>query len=260
MKRLLFPSLLCLLSVASFGQDLYEFDWKKELAIVGTSGTMVALNFYLESKIERLNEVDLQNLSIDNINRFDRSAVFNNSKASDLASDIFLTTCSIAPLGFLLSDEAKMNMDEIFMMYGETVALNGGLTFLIKTVSRRVRPYVYDSELDFEERTASDSQKSFISGHSSQSAALTFFTAKVFSDLYPDSKFKKFVWAGAIALPAATAYFRFEAGKHFPTDVIAGYTIGAFIGYLIPVMHKTKINKQVNIFPYRKGLALNLTF
>ena len=39
-------------------------------------------------------------------------------------------------------------------------------------------------------------------------------------------------------LPAVTGYLRFKAGKHFPTDIIVGYGVGATIGYLVPELHK----------------------
>ncbi len=38
-------------------------------------------------------------------------------------------------------------------------------------------------------------------------------------------------------------YLRMKAGVHYPTDVIAGYTPGAAIGLIIPVLHK---NNQAN--------------
>lgn len=81
---------------------------------------------------------------------------------------------------------------------------------------------------------------SFFSGHTSSAAAMSFFTAKVFSDYFPDSKWKPLVWTMAATLPALTGYFRIKGGKHYPTDVIMGYTVGALIGFFVPYIHQTK--------------------
>jgi membrane-associated phospholipid phosphatase len=40
-----------------------------------------------------------------------------------------------------------------------------------------------------------------------------------------------------------------EAGKHFLTDVIVGYTIGATVGVLVPQLHKKKDGNGLSILP-----------
>ena len=67
-----------------------------------------------------------------------------------------------------------------------------------------------------------------------QLATFSFFTAKVFSDTNPNSKLRPWVWSSAALLPAVTGYLRVKGGKHFPTDVIVGYAVGAAIGILVP--------------------------
>ena len=74
--------------------------------------------------------------------------------------------------------------------------------------------------------------------HTSLSAAGSFFAARVFSDYYPDSKWKPVVWGAAVAIPAVTGYLRVRGGRHFPTDVIAGYAVGALAGWGVPALHK----------------------
>ena len=107
------------------------------------------------------------------------------------------------------------------------------------------------------EKTALESKQtftagaSFFSGHTSCVASNSFFAARVFSDYYPESKWKPVVWGAAIALPAVTGYLRVKAGKHYPSDVIAGYAVGAAVGYFVPKLHRT---------PYRlpEGMHLDM--
>jgi hypothetical protein len=48
----------------------------------------------------------------------------------------------------------------------------------------------------------SDARKSFFSGHASMTACNTFFAAKIWSDMHPNSKLKPWVWTAAAAVPA----------------------------------------------------------
>ena len=64
--------------------------------------------------------------------------------------------------------------------------------------------------------------------------------AKVVSDYHPNMKkgLKAIMWSGAVMIPATTAYLRVTAGRHFPTDVVAGFATGALVGFIIPHLHK----------------------
>ena len=126
--------------------------------------------------------------------------------------------------------------------------LNAGLTLLTKYTVRRIRPFNYDPETSVEKKMSTNAQASFFSGHTSMTATNSFFAAKVFSDYYPDSQCKSLVWAIAATLPAITGYLRVRGGRHYPTDVITGYAVGAAVGYLIPHWHRNKANfKNVNL-------------
>jgi membrane-associated phospholipid phosphatase len=96
----------------------------------------------------------------------------------------------------------------------------------------------------------SDSQRSFFAGHTAATATASFFAAKVFSDFNPDSKARPYVWAAAAAVPAAVGYMRLRAGRHFLTDNLLGYGIGAGVGILIPQLHKKSNETGLAIQPY----------
>ena len=90
-------------------------------------------------------------------------------------------------------------------------------------------------------------------------AILSVFAAKVYNDLYPDSRWRKWVWVGALAVPAATAWYRYRAGKHFPTDVTVGYAIGAGLAWLVPTLHKRKNSAlSLGLVPVQNGMTLSL--
>ena len=86
--------------------------------------------------------------------------------------------------------------------------LNAGVTLLTKYTVRRIRPFNFDPNTSLEKKTSVNAKASFFSGHTSITATNSFFTAKVFSDYYPDSKWKPMVWTVAASIPAITGYLR----------------------------------------------------
>ena len=120
----------------------------------------------------------------------------------------------------------------------EGAIINLGLTNLTKTLSKRVRPYVYNEQVPLDVKTALNSRYSFFSGHTSMSAYFTFVGAQMYNDLYPNSNKKPLVWTAAAVIPLITGFSRMRAGKHFPTDVIVGYAVGAVLGILVPRIHR----------------------
>lgn len=69
--------------------------------------------------------------------------------------------------------------------------------------------------------------------------------AKVYSD-YKPNKSKFLIYGLAAIPPALIGYFRYKAGKHFPSDIIVGYVVGAVGGILIPHLHKIHKKQKGN--------------
>ena len=126
------------------------------------------------------------------------------------------------------------------VMLVETVFITDAINNLFKATVKRYRPRSYNESLALDERVNDQARLSFLSGHTSITAAMTFMLARVLTDIHPDSKWNKFIWASAITIPAFNGYLRSRAGKHFPTDVMAGYVLGAGIGLLIPKIHRSE--------------------
>jgi membrane-associated phospholipid phosphatase len=149
-------------------------------------------------------------------------------------------------------------MGTITLLYGETILITQGLTQIIKSTALRPRPYVFDENLPATTVLESNDRAAFLSGHTSISAAAAFFTARVFADYFPDSKAKPYVWGGAAAVPALMGYLRVRAGRHYPSDVIAGYALGALVGYAVPALHrKPRAKNWVRVSAGTTGLYLS---
>lgn len=120
----------------------------------------------------------------------------------------------------------------------EGALLNAGLINLTKTLARRPRPFVFNGEAPLALKLKQEARYSFFSGHTAVSSYFTFAGAQMYNDIYPDSRYKSTVWATAAVLPLLTGYGRMRAGKHFLSDVLVGYGVGALLGILVPRLHR----------------------
>lgn len=250
----------------------YTKTFRKELPFLMTSGLTFAAGFIANAidKTKSYTKDQLNNnvISINNINAIDRSSALNWSPSISKTSDYVLATVSILPALFLSEHHTERDITTLIVMYAEVFTFNYGITEIAKSTANRPRPYVYNPEIPMGTRTGSSSRQSFFSGHTSQTAAASFYFAKVITDYHPTLKpgIKIGLWVFAGSVPAINGYLRVKAGKHFPTDVIAGYVVGATTGWLIPELHRTKSSKEaksklgIGVIPYKNGMMMNLTF
>lgn len=253
MKPLLSLILICFtlqLLQAQKAPSPYEWQWKRDGIWTGTALAGNALGLSLIVNKNPLSESDLQDemARIDNINFIDRWAVGNSSQSASDISDFPFYASFAAPLILFFDDEVNDNGGQVFGIFLESMATTGALYSITAGLVNKSRPYVYDEDLALGRRLNASGQRSFFSGHTAATATATFFVAKVYHDFNPNSPGIPYVWAGAAILPAAVGYLRIEAGQHFLTDVLIGYTIGAGIGYFVPELHK-KDRRALSIQP-----------
>ncbi len=243
-------------------QNPYELSWKKDATILGTSVAGQLAAIYLFANEDRLNLDQINSLDKNDIwPSFDKIATEYNSTAARFSSDVFLYTSLGAPFLYLADKETKSGFLQIGVMTAEVFLVNAMTTSFAKEFSKRTRPYAYNPEIDIDLKTRLHTRLSFYSGHTSTVAAMTFFSAKVFSDYYPESKWKPVMWTIAAIYPAATGFFRVAGGQHFPTDVVTGYIAGGLIGYFIPHFHKKKDKKDkvgFSIYPGFNSIGLTM--
>lgn len=245
----------------------YRLDFRREVPYIISSGVILGSGFLVAglNSTKPYAPEELATLNINSINAFDRGAVYNSSSEAARASDIIRTGITIFPLLLLSEHHTKHDITALLVMSTEVMAITYGLTNIAKNTVNRTRPNVYNPNTPLDERTSAGSRRSFFSGHTSHTAAASFFMAKVISDYHPDmSKGAKIaLWSVSAYIPAVTGYLRVKAGKHFPTDVMAGYAVGAFTGWLIPHMHQVKragpLSKMdLQVYPANNGMQFSL--
>lgn len=229
----------------AFAQSPYELDSKREGSLLGAGAALSLAGLITLHNVEPFTQSELSALSAGDINSFDRSGM--KPYRQDQTGDALNYASFALPLTLLIDERTRHDLKTLGMMWGEVLLLQSGLTAITKGLVERARPYAYDPAAPLDKRTSRDSRVSFFSGHSSTTAATCFFLARVYSD-YPFSKTTKTVaWSAAAVYPAVVGFLRVDSGHHFRTDVIAGYVVGAAIGYLVPSLHRVMQGHGVSV-------------
>lgn len=248
MKKLtlLLFAVLCLLN--GFSQDslkrqsVYKYRLGLDIPIglitLGTGATSLILH----KKKKPLTFEELSNLKPENVNKFDRYAIYQHSKASAIASDVFQYTAMVSPALLFIDKDIRKDWKTVMPIWMETFALTSALTMFTKELAKRNRPYVY-SDYENGSKYSKNARASMWSGHTAITAASTYFIAMVYADYHPHSRWKPLMWTGAAIIPALTGLTRVKAGKHYWTDVITGYAVGALVGTLTPFLHRREFKR-----------------
>ncbi len=222
-------------------QNIYKLNYATESCIGVSAFSLWGFNEPIKSGLSGLSIGELNLLSTSNVPNWDRSAIGLWNPRASYRSDILvyssaLLGASAALIPTLISRKWNSSIPAASILI-EVNLLTLLSTEIVKNTFARSRPYIYSDLAPISLRTSTDARKSFFSGHTSLSAANSFYAAKVFSDHFPNSRLKPLVWAVAAVIPAITAYNRVVSGEHFLSDVLVGYSFGALIGYTIPLIH-----------------------
>ncbi|MBZ5568040.1 MAG: phosphatase PAP2 family protein [Acidobacteriia bacterium] len=121
------------------------------------------------------------------------------------------------------------HMRETGVLSGEAALDSFALTYAIKSLTQRDRPYEGNGHGNFWSKG-----NSFPSEH----AAAAWSVATVFAHEYPGPLTKLFAYGGAAAISAA----RVTADKHFASDALVGSAIGYFVGRQVYRAHHSGEN------------------
>ena len=225
----------------------FTIDFTREAILFG-SGSIAGLTaFLILDNINPLTPDEISKLNSADVNGFDRNAI--GPFTEDHLGDALLYGSYLLPLTFLAYENTNKDFFELALMYGEVLLIQGSINGIVKGTVLRIRPYTYDENSPLSEKTDTKARISFFSGHTAMTSAISFFTAKVFTEYIDDETTEIIIWSTAALIPAITAFSRVNNHWHFPTDVMVGYAFGAVIGYFIPELHKSDFNENISVYP-----------
>jgi membrane-associated phospholipid phosphatase len=164
----------------------------------------------------------------------DRWAAFRGWQPANVGSSIALAAVAGAG-GYLVLNDVSSNL----AVANAAVLANAASWTLasaqwLKVVVRRKRPVLYTAAAAAAAGSR-ESQESLPSGHTSAAFAVaTAYLVIAGREHLPHRPRNTILlYAGAIGVAA----LRVAAGKHFPTDILAGAALGSGIGWLTPTLH-----------------------
>ena len=219
-------------------------------------GAVSAFGLYRVQQKSGLSDVELAALKKSDVPSFDRFSAGWYSDRAQTASDLLCyPTLIIAPGLLALNQDVRSHYGQVLGLYLQTMLASDALFTTSVGNIYRYRPYLYGTE-GGSGRSGKIATNSFFAGHTAHTATATFFAAKVLHDFNPGYVGEGLVWGAAAVVPAAVGYFRLQAGKHFLSDNIVGYTVGATMGLLVPQLHKVAGRHGVGFVPMQ-GLNAN---
>ncbi|MBF9251834.1 phosphatase PAP2 family protein [Pontibacter sp. 172403-2] len=213
---------------------------------------------------EGLTAAEAMALQKSDVNSFDRFSAGWHSLSAKNTSDFPFYGSFAAPVLLLLNDNVRSKAGQVFVLYVETMAVTGALFTMANGNYPRTRPLAYSPDVAISDKTTANARSAFFAGHTAAAASASFFAAKIFNDFNPDSRARPYVWAAAAAVPATVGYLRLRAGKHFLSDNLIGYAVGAASGILVPQLHKKSNETDISLIPVSSpeynGAVLTYTF
>jgi len=179
-----------------------------------------------------------------------------SSSAAGYANLGLLTMAGFAVVDPILSGmrerSVQSGMVDAFM-YAESMSLTFALTDIVKIAVRRPRPQAYAEAEQHRgdplySNSDTDSSLSFFSLHSSMTAAIGATATYLAFARSPHSPRPWITLALAAGLSSFVSVERVRAGKHFPSDVIAGSLAGVAVGMVVPHLHRTDDIKQRRVW------------
>lgn len=239
MRRLIGWMLCGWLSITILpAQSPYTITGGIDGSLGGGGASLLVASILVDRQVEPLTAEEIAQLRLEKIWIVDRWVTRQWSPTAQSASDAFLLGSLISPAALLLDRPSRAHFGQVGLFSLESLLLTAGLTNLTKTLVRRPRPYVYNPDIPLEFKVRKNDRYAFFSGHTSLAATMTFLSAKLYNDFHPNSPARPYVWAAAVAVPALTGYLRIRGGKHYLTDVLVGFGVGAAVGILVPELHK----------------------
>jgi membrane-associated phospholipid phosphatase len=218
----------------------YRFRTGWDVALTVSGAAMFGADVVVTKEVHPLTPLQVDALDRSQVNAFDRVATRHYSRDARTVSDVLLFTLLAAPVAVIATSPGNQEPLLIGAMYGEALLFQSGLTFMLKSLVARTRPFVYndDPAIQPEKKLIIYARRSFPSAHASTAFTSAVFLGSVYSRLNPNSSARPWIWAGGLAGASITGISRILAGQHFPTDVLAGAAIGALTGWVVPALHR----------------------
>lgn len=203
-------------------------------------------------ELDRRNKSDPCPCDASTLPGFDRIAVgrhdFGAAQASNYLQDGSIVA---APLLVFLTDPGPLrDRAESTLIAIEAMSLAGSTTQFLKSAVHRPRPPSYENGA-----TPPFDYHSFPSGHTTAAFSAAAALTTIYALRHPHSHATWWIAGAGFLVAGATGWFRVEAGRHFPSDVVSAAAMSTAVGVLVPLAH-AETPVQIGIGPDEVTLRL----
>ena len=218
----------------------FTFSWPRETALLGTGVGFQIIGRY---RVEHMKPAGTEDLRRSDIPVWERWVAGTYSPTADVASDVLAV--AVGGSAFFASTwHASRNETswrpvlEDLLILSEALAWSSAINLNVRAERVHPRPFVYGTKAPAAERAEPQAAGSFYSGHAAEAFVCAVYLASVYPLRHPEFEHRGWLWAGSLTAASAAAAVRVAAGKHFPSDVIAGAAMGSLIGLGFAQLHR----------------------
>ncbi len=242
-----------------------ELGWIREGTLLGGGAVLIGAAQLMDVTVKTVPPQGLDPADI--AWSFDRRQIGKHDTRALSASDVASAAAMAYPVAVAFASQpAGERIGGTLrrsVVYLESFALATGVSMLIKNATDRPRPYTYlasgrrpaDAAYDVTDREAFQSMPS---SHACSAFCGAAFAVTDHLITRPGANWAERVgvsFTGGL-LAGMTSTLRVEAGKHFPSDVLAGGAIGFASGVAVPITHRylTREGRRAPLPPRRAWL------
>ena len=229
-------------TISAFAQEAASpltLSWPRETALLTTGLAGQAIGQY---RLDHMAAARPDELNRDDLSPLDRWNAGTWNPAADQASNYLALVIGPAMVYADLWHTARGESSwrpilEDFLVLTEASAWNSAVNLNVRTTRVHARPYVYGTAAPLSERRKGEAAGSFYSGHASGAFLGAVYVSTVYPLRHPEFEHEGWLWAGSLTVATGVSALRVIAGKHFPSDVIAGAAMGSLVGLGFAQLH-----------------------
>jgi len=214
-------------------EHAYELSYELDLPILLLSASLSSSYLYMnQAAPPRCAPL----CSRSDVNFFDRPFAGLYSPTWETVGNVVTaSTLVLVPASLFIHELSWRGVGDVLVV-GEAILLTAAIQVPVSYAVNRPRPLLYSQKAPLAEREVPRSGGAFFSGHVANCLAATF----VATTALRRTEHRQLAWAVLAVGLAGSAFVgvaRVASGNHFPSDVLAGYAVGASIGIAVPALH-----------------------